>query len=441
MTLCGRRAVWSLAVRLQPTLSSSLSLRRRTQHSEAGSATNEKSALSGIKVLDLSRILAGPFCTMVLGDMGAEVIKVEKPGDGDDARAWGPPWVGNESCYFLSVNRNKKSIAVNIKSKEGAQIIKELATKCDVLVENYMPGKLSEYGLGYEQLHQLNPALVYASLSGFGQTGPYVKRGGFDNIAIAIGGLMNITGPEDGEPCRPGVAMIDVATGLYAVGAITSALLYRQKTSTGQHVQCNLLSTQVSVLTNIASNWLNCQVGAKRLGTAHPSIVPYQAFKTKGDGRYIMFGAGNNKQFKQVCQKLGLEHLTQDERYGSSEGRLINKESLLETISDRIGEKSLAEWLTIFEGASFPYGPVNSIQEVFSDPQVLHNNSIQEMTHSSVGKIRLPSPAMVFSESPTVLQYPPPALGQHTFDVLRQQLHYDDSRIHELEQSKIIEQN
>lgn len=446
LTVCGRagrhqltiaRCVLStLSVRLQASLSSC----HRAHHTEAGAATTEKGALSGIKVLDLTRILAGPFCTMNLGDMGAEVIKVEKPGDGDDTRGWGPPWVGTESAYFLAVNRNKKSIAVNMKSKEGAQIIKELAVKCDVLVENYIPGKLSEYGLGYEHLHQINPRLIYASLTGFGQTGPYAKRGGFDNIAMSVGGLLNITGPEDGEPCRVGVALIDLSTGLYTILAILSALEHRHKTNTGQHVQCNLLSTQVAVLTHVASNWLNCQVPAKRLGTAHPSLVPNQAFRTKGDDRYIMFGAGNDRQFKEVCQKLNLEHLTQDERYARGPGRVINRQTLIKTLSDRVAEKSLTEWLTIFEGASFPYGPVNNLEEVFSDPQVVHNDSVQEVTHSTVGKIRLPSPAMVFSESPTVLKYPPPLLGQHTFEILQQQLHYDDGRLKELEQLKVIQQ-
>ncbi|KAM6103045.1 succinyl-CoA:glutarate CoA-transferase isoform 4-T4 [Theristicus caerulescens] len=264
-------------------------------------ASNVK-PLDGVKILDLTRVLAGPFATMNLGDLGAEVIKVERPGAGDDTRAWGPPFAGTESVYFLSVNRNKKSIAINMKDSKGAKLIRELAAVSDVFVENYVPGKLTEMGLGYEDIKKIAPHIVYCSITGYGQTGPMVQRGGYDSIAAAVSGLMHITGHEDGEPVRPGVAMTDLATGLYTSGAIMAGLLQRYKTGKGLHIDCNLLSSQVACLTHIAANYLNCKIEAKRWGTAHGSIVPYQAFKTK-DG-YIVVGAGNDQQFVTVCKVL-----------------------------------------------------------------------------------------------------------------------------------------
>ncbi|KAF7247803.1 Succinate--hydroxymethylglutarate CoA-transferase [Varanus komodoensis] len=252
------------------------SFRGLQQGSCAPPGANSVKPLDGVKILDLTRVLAGPFATMNLGDLGAEVIKVEKPGAGDDTRSWGPPFVGTESVYFLSVNRNKKSIAVNMKNPKGAKIIKELAAVCDVFVENYVPGKLAEMGLGYEDISKIAPHIVYCSITGYGQTGPKFQRAGYDSVAAAVSGLLHITGPEGGEPVRPGVAMTDLATGLYAYGAIMAALLQRYKTGKGMHMDCNLISSQVACLTYIASNFLNCKTESKRWGTAHASIVPYQ---------------------------------------------------------------------------------------------------------------------------------------------------------------------
>jgi len=394
--------------------------------------------LSGIRILDLSRVLAGPYCTMLLGDLGADVIKVEKPGIGDDTRSWGPPWVGKESAYYLSVNRNKRSICIDMKKPEGLDIMKQLVASSDVLIENYIPGKLDELGLGYEELCQLNPRLIYVTITGFGPSGPYARRGGYDSIAIALGGLMHITGPENGEPCRTGVAIIDLHTGLYAKGAILAALLQRVQTNRGQHIHCNLLATQVAVLTHIASNWLNCGMEAKRMGTSHPSLVPYQAFPTQGDA-YIMIGAGNSKQFEDLCQKLDLKELLQDPRYADNSARVANRQSLIETLSNRFREKTLKEWLTAFESVSFPHGPINTIKEVFSDPQVLHNGMIQEMQHSTTGTIRLPGPAVTYSDSNTILRYPPPTLGEHTTEVLQKILQYDEEKINLLQSIKVIQ--
>ncbi|XP_071340375.1 succinate--hydroxymethylglutarate CoA-transferase isoform X3 [Trachinotus anak] len=337
----------------------------RTSHSQTGGNLRP---LEGVRVLDLTRVLAGPFATMILGDLGAEVIKVERPGAGDDTRAWGPPFVGSESAYFLSVNRNKKSIAVDLKHPRGAEVIQELTGVCDVLVENYLPGKLHQLGLGYEQLSRVNPRLIYCSISGYGQTGPQSQSPGYDSIASAVSGMMHITGPEDGEPVRPGVAMTDLATGLYTHGAVMAALLQRHKTGRGVHIDCNLLSSQVSCLSHIAANYLNAGKEARRWGTAHESIVPYQGFKTK-DG-HIVVAAGNDKQFVRVCQVLELMELTEEPQYKTNKLRVQNRKELLHTLSQRFLQEKTADWLRRFEGSGVPVGPINSIQEVFSDPQV-----------------------------------------------------------------------
>ncbi|XP_076827285.1 succinyl-CoA:glutarate CoA-transferase isoform X2 [Brachyhypopomus gauderio] len=325
--------------------------------------------LDGVRVLDLTRVLAGPFATMILGDLGAEVTKVERPGSGDDTRTWGPPFVGEESAYFLSVNRNKKSIAVNLKDPKGAKLVTELARVSDVLVENYLPGKLDQMGLGYTQLSEVAPQLIYCSISGYGQTGPQSHKPGYDSIASAVSGMMHITGSEDGDPVRPGVAMTDLATGLYAQGAVMAGLLWRQKTGRGLHIDCNLLSSQVACLTHIAANYLNAGQEARRWGTAHESIVPYQGFRTK-DG-YLVVAAGNDLQFIKVCKVLSLNELAEDPKYKTNTLRVQHRRDLLDLLAARFSEEPTAEWLRRFEGTGVPCGPINTIQQVFSDPQLL----------------------------------------------------------------------
>ncbi|XP_030407255.1 succinate--hydroxymethylglutarate CoA-transferase isoform X1 [Gopherus evgoodei] len=435
---------------------SSPSSSRGVQGSSLQPGANKVKPLEGVKILDLTRVLAGPFATMNLGDLGAEVIKVERPGVGDDTRAWGPPFVGTESIYFLSVNRNKKSIAVNMKNPKGAKIIRELAAVSDVFVENYVPGKLAEMGLGYEDINKIAPHIVYCSITGYGQTGPVFQRAGYDSVAAAVSGLMHITGPEDGDPVRPGVAMTDLATGLYTYGAIMAGLLQRYKTGKGLHIDCNLLSSQVACLTHIAANYLNCKMEGKRWGTAHGSIVPYQAFKTK-DG-YLVVGAGNDQQFVTVCKILNLLEVSKDSRYKTNKLRVQNRKELIEILSTRyptatkrlrdivtsllqlflcniigrFSEKMTTKWLELFEGSGVPYGPINSMQQVFSDPQVLHNGLIMEMDHPTVGKIAVPGPAVRYSEFNASKPKPPPLIGQHTVEVLKGALGYEDKAIEEL---------
>ncbi|CAH1238832.1 SUGCT [Branchiostoma lanceolatum] len=388
--------------------------------------------LSGIRVLDLTRVLAGPFATMILGDLGAEVIKVERPDTGDDTRSWGPPFCGTESAYFLSVNRNKKSIAVNLKDPNGAKIIKQLAEKSDVLVENYLPGKLDEMGLGYHHLRDSSPHLIYCSVTGYGSDGPYAKRAGYDVIAAAMGGLLHITGPEDGDPVRVGVAMTDLATGLMAHGAIMAALLQRHRTGTGQHIDCNLLSTQVACISHIAANYLMAGQEARRWGTGHESIVPYQAFKTC-DGHLIV-GAGNNNLFKTLCKVLELDHLADDPRYTSNQLRVENRKQLIATLAQRFSVKTTDEWFAAFEGSGFPYGPINNMEQVFSNPQVLHNKMILEMDHPGAGTVRVPGPAVKYTGSERETHLPPPTLGQHTAEVLSNLLQYTEKEMQDLSQ-------
>nr|XP_046227900.1 succinate--hydroxymethylglutarate CoA-transferase isoform X2 [Scatophagus argus] len=437
-----RSRFWTLCpVRLAAGLQRTQPVRVRVggrllSHTPTG---EDRRPLEGVRVLDLTRVLAGPFATMILGDLGAEVIKVERPGAGDDTRAWGPPFVAAESAYFLSVNRNKKSICVDLKHPRGADVIQQLAGVCDVLVENYLPGKLEQMSLGYKQLSRVNPQLIYCSISGYGQTGPQSQSPGYDSIASAVSGMMHITGPEDGEPVRPGVAMTDLATGLYAHGAIMAALLQRHKTGRGVHIDCNLLSSQVSCLSHIATNYLNAGKEARRWGTAHESIVPYQGFKTK-DG-HIVVAAGNDKQFVKVCQVLQLMELADEPKYKTNKLRVQNRKQLLHTLSQRFLQERTADWLRRFEGSGVPVGPINSIQEVFSDPQVKHNGLILEMNHPTAGHVAVPGPAVRFSSFAPGKPTPPPLIGQHTAQVLRDTLSYSDDIIRTLLESRAVAQN
>lgn len=380
----------------------------------AASTCASEDPLQGVRILDLTRILAGPYCSMILGDLGAEIIKIERPGVGDETRNWGPPFVGDQSCYFLSVNRNKKSVAIDFKNPEGAILVKKLAGTCDVLVENYLPGKLDSLGLGYEDIKAVAPQIVYCSVTGYGQSGPYRDRAGYDVIAASMGGLLHITGPQGGEPCKVGVAITDLATGLYAHGAIMAALLQRARTGRGQWVNCNLFSTQVSVLANIASNYLNANLEARRHGTSHESIVPYAAFQTS-DG-YLTVGAASEGQFKTLCRVLNVTELVSDPRFKDNAARVGNRDALLPILNKRFKSKTTKEWLHLFEGSGIPYGPINTIQQVFEDPQ--GQQMVVKLPHKTAGTVSLVGPAVQFSEGVNQVRSPPPLLGEHTDEVL-----------------------
>ena len=396
--------------------------------------------LSGVRVLDLTRVLAGPFATMILADMGAEVIKIENPVVGDETRTWGPPFVGEETAYFVAINRNKKSVALNIKHPKGNEIVRSLVRKSDILVENYIPGKLNSMGLGYNHLQAINKGLIYCSVTGYGRDGPYATRGGYDVIAASLGGLNYITGPENGDPCRVGVAMTDMSTGLFAHGAILAALLSREKTGLGQKIDCNLLSTQVAIMSHIASNYLNAGVEAKRWGTGHSSIVPYQAFKTK-DGKFLTIGTGNNKLFKQLCDVLNLQHLVEDERFVDNASRVNNRDDLIPILQKKFLEEDCDYWVRLFENCSFPFGPINTVGEAMNDPQVLHNGMILDMEHPTAGHIRVPGPPVQYSEHQYSKVVPPPLLGEHTREVLSDLTNLSHSEIDNLASEHVVLEN
>ncbi|KAG0312937.1 hypothetical protein BGZ99_009197 [Dissophora globulifera] len=414
--------------------------------SESG---NEPGPLDGIRVLDLTRVLAGPYCTQVLGDLGAEIIKIENPKGGDDTRAWGPPFAKNidpsdpsqESAYFLGVNRNKKSVTVNLRSSEGRQLIHDLIKKVDVLVENYVPGKLEEMGLGYEELSRLNPRLIYTSITGtyhrrYGQTGPYRMRPGYDVMIEAEAGLMFITGEENGTPVKVGVAVTDLMTGLYAHGAIMAALLARYRTGRGQHIDCSLIDTQVATLANIGSSYLIAGQEAKRMGTAHPSIVPYQVLPSKDS--HIMIGAGNDGQFQILCSVLGLDSLCEDPAYKTNKDRVRHRKELISILTERLKTKSNDEWIKALEGRGIPFAPINNIAQTFAHPQVVAREMIQEIDHPKAGTIKMAGPAVKYSDTKPSIRIPPPVLGQHTDEVLTDMLGYDQEQIQKLRASKVV---
>ncbi|XP_013192986.1 succinate--hydroxymethylglutarate CoA-transferase [Amyelois transitella] len=400
-------------------------------------STKPPGLLSDINVLDLTRVVAGPVCTMTLGDLGANVIKVESL-DGDEARKWGPPFInGNkDSYYFLSVNRNKKSICIDFKTKEGKNVIYDLARKSDVLVENFLPGKLDKMDVGYDKLKTMNPQLIYCSITGFGQKGPYANKPGYDVIASAMGGLLNTTGERNGNPVKPGVAITDVTTGLHAFGAIMTALYYRKNTGKGQRVDCNLLSTQISSMINIACIYLNCGIEGQKWGTAHANLVPYQAFKTK-DGDMVI-GTGSNAQFVDFCTLIGKEELIHDERFKDNSLRVENREVIVRIVSEVIKTKTNKEWAQIFKNASFPNGPVNKMKDVFEDEHVQSIGLVQELVHPEAGKIKLVRPPTEYSEGGNLARTPPPTLGQHTRDILSEYLGYDDEMINDLYNKKVV---
>ncbi|KAG8269283.1 hypothetical protein J6590_004577 [Homalodisca vitripennis] len=366
---------------------------------------------------------------MVLGDLGAEVFKIEQPGSGDEARKWGPPYVqgSNTTCYFVCLNRNKKSVCVNLKTTEGIKVIHDLAKVSDVLIENYVPGKLSSLGIGYEDLKEIAPRLIYLSLTGYGPRGPYSRRPGYDVIAASIGGLLDITGPEGGDPCKPGVAMTDLATGLFAHGAILAALLQRNKTGLGQKIDCNLLSTQVASLINIGSNYLNAGKEAKRWGTAHESIVPYETFAT-ADG-FLTVGGGSNQQFKSLCEKINMPHLFKDSRFVDNISRVKNREALITELKKCFAKQTTADWLKVLEGSSFPYGQVNRVSQVFSDEHIQAIELVKDVELSDGAQVKVVGPPVEYSGSKNAVRSPPPMLGEHTEQVLSQVLNYPRDKI------------
>jgi crotonobetainyl-CoA:carnitine CoA-transferase CaiB-like acyl-CoA transferase len=383
-------------------------------------------ALNNIRVLDLSRVLAGPVCTQILGDLGADIIKVEKPGSGDDTRKWGPPFLkdkeGNstrESAYYLSANRNKRSIALDIKTKEGQKIIQKLLSKSDVLIENFKAGGLEKYGLSYHQLKNTHPQLIYCSITGFGQNGPLAQEPGYDFLAQAMSGLMSITGEPEESPMKVGVALSDVITGLNASTAILAALHHREKTGQGQHIDLSLLDCTLAAMTNVAQYYLTSGEMAPRLGNAHSTIVPYQAFEAS-DG-FLILAIGNDNQFARFCEHIGKEDWINDERFSTNEARVNNRKALIPEIAKIIKEKSVENWLQALREIDVPGGPVNTIEQAFNNPQIIEREMKIKMEHSQ-NQIELVGSPLKLSKTPVSYRYPPPTCGEQTEEIIKELL-------------------
>jgi crotonobetainyl-CoA:carnitine CoA-transferase CaiB-like acyl-CoA transferase len=393
--------------------------------------------LHGIRVLDLTRVLAGPYCTQLLGDLGADIIKVEAPGRGDDTRHWGPPFTeSGQAAYFLSANRNKRSLTLNLKSGKGQEILRELIKKADVLVENFRSGTLEKWGFDYERLQEVRPGLIYCSITGYGSDGPYRDRAGYDFMVQALGGFMDITGPADGGPTRAGVAIADLGTGMFACQAILAALFARERTGEGQRIDMALLDSQVALIAYVASNYLVSGELPKRLGNGHPNIVPYQDFKAR-DG-YFAFGAGNDGQWVKFCQAIGKPEWISDERFCSNAARVTNRHIVIPMLNEVFGQRDSAEWMQLFDEIGIPSAPINNIEQVFNDPQVQARGLKAEAQRGNGEIVPLVRSPLHIPTNPSQIRYPPPLLGEHTEEILQSLLAYDAAAMQKLREEKII---
>ncbi len=406
---------------------------------------NKTGALSGVTVIDLTRVLAGPYCTQMLGDLGADVIKIERPGSGDDTRKFAPPFVTDnegkettESAYFMSANRNKRSVEIDLTSKAGQSIIRKLVLEADVLVENFKTGNLSKYGLGYDDLKELNPKLVYCSITGFGQTGPYAKRPGYDFLIQGMGGIMSITGEADREPQKVGVPIADIMSGMFAAVAINAALRHAALSGEGQYIDIGMLDTQVAWLVNQGMNFLHSGE-AERLGNAHPNIVPYQVFKSS-DG-HIVLAIGNDKQFKTFCEFAGAPELPSNPKFASNDARVNNRAETVELIQNLIIQKPSQYWLDELEKMKIGCGPINSLEQTFTDPHVLAREMITKIPHPLIkedGGAKLIASPLRLSETPVAYRHHPPLLGEHTNEVLTEKLGLNDEELDKLRKNGVI---
>jgi len=402
----------------------------------------DNGALSGIKVLDLSRILAGPWASQMLADLGADVTKVERPKVGDDTRTWGPPFFETEdsdervAAYFHSANRGKQSIAIDFTQPEGQALVVSLVREADVLIENYKYNGLKKYGLDYTSLKSINPKLIYCSITGFGQTGPYKERPGYDFMIQAMGGLMSVTGESDGSPMKVGVALTDILTGLYAANAIQAALLYRYRTGLGQYIDMALLDVQVATMANQAMNYLASGNAPNRLGNSHPNIVPYQAFATSDD--YIILAVGNDGQFQRFCDVGNCQHLSADSRFATNQARVANRQELIPLIEAVLATKSRLWWLTELEKVSVPCGPINNLEQVFEDAQVRDRGLQMSLNHPTLGEVPSVANPIRFSESKITYRGASPSLGANTEEVLTSQLNMSSEDYQALKSKGVI---
>jgi crotonobetainyl-CoA:carnitine CoA-transferase CaiB-like acyl-CoA transferase len=401
------------------------------------------SALQGIKVIDLSRILAGPWASQLLADMGAEVIKVEQPIKGDDTRFWGPPFIKRttkdqppQAAYFHCANRNKQSIAIDITQSKGQQVIKDLVANADVFLENFKVGGLAKYGLDYQSLQKINPKLVYCSITGFGQTGPSANKAGYDAMIQGEGGLMSITGEPEGMPMKVGVAVVDVMTGLYSSNAILAALMARHHTHQGQHIDIALLDVQLAMLANQGMNYLSTKENPQRRGNGHPTIVPYQCFATQDSN--IILAVGNNKQFQRFCDVANLKELSTDKRFSTNEQRVINRNKLIPVIAEKLARFSTSWWLETLEKSAVPCGSVNTVEQAINHPQIQHRKMIKDIPNSDGQIIKTIASPIHLSETPLQYRRSAPNLGQDSQNILSVTLGYSASDIKQLFSENIV---
>jgi len=391
--------------------------------------------LEDIRVLDFTRVMSGPFATMLLGDLGADVIKIEPPG-GDDTRGWGPPWIGGDSAYFMSANRNKRSMIIDLKKLEGKEIVKKLVEKSDVVVENFRPGVAEQLGISYDNLSKINPRIIYCSISGFGQSGPHRDKPGYDLIALAMSGLMSITGEPNRPPVKFGVPIADLTTALFAALSIVSALYWREKTGRGQYIDMALLDAQVLLLSHQAFNYFATGEEPRRMGSAHPNIVPYQAFETS-DG-YIIVTVGSEKLWEQFCKAIGRPDLIENPKFRTNADRVINREELIEELEWVFKPKPTRFWIEELEKAGVPAAPILTVGQVLNDEYVRYRGMVLEIEHPEAGVIKMLGTPFKMSVTPGVVRSPPPTRGQHTFEILRE-LGFDDEEIIELKSKHVVE--
>ena len=403
--------------------------------------TSNQGALAGVRVLDLSRVLAGPWATQILGDLGADVIKIEKPGAGDDTRAWGPPFLpGGEgkhgdAAYYLAANRNKRSVTIDFAKAEGAELVRRLAPHCQILVENFKTGGLKKYGLDYESIRALNPSIVYCSITGFGHTGPYAKRPGYDYIIQGMGGLMSLTGEPSGEPMKSAVAVADLFTGMYAVTAILAALRHAERTGIGQHIDSALLDNQVAMLANLGAGYLTSGEHPVRLGNQHASIAPYQVLAT-ADG-HIILAVGNDGQFQDFCVAAGVT-LCEDPRFARNEARVQNRTALTDALSAIMRTRTTSAWIAALEVAQVPCGPINALDQVYADPQVVSRGLVETVTRADGAEVRIAASPLRLSETPPRTRAAPPLLGQDTDAVLREFLSASETELRAWRERAIV---
>lgn len=394
--------------------------------------------LEGIRILDLTRMVAGAYCSMILADLGAEVIKIEQPGIGDDTRQWGPPYIHGESAYFLCINRNKKSLTLDLRKEKAQEIFRGLVKRADVVLENFRPGTMEKFKLGYSDLRKLQSKLIYCSITAFGLTGPYKHRPGTDPILQATGGLMGLVGEPDGKPFRIALPIVDMASGLYAHGAILAALTARGKDGQSHFIEVSLLDTELSLLLNLGSNYLMTGNAPKRMGNAHPSIVPFNVFQTKD--REVFLSASNDSRWKRLCQILGLEPLIEDPRFNTTSARIQNRSELEKILQERLLEKKADEWMERMDqsGEGTPFAPINSIDRVFQDAHVISRDLVTEVTHPVTGPVRMVGMPVKYDERRGKVRQPPPRLGEHNQEILSEFFGYGTEEVEKLKREGVL---